>query len=285
LEYKKTCAHNTYLQPFYIVSKHLDPHFGKKDIAKITQLQFEKYLMSKKEAGFKIADHKKHIKGILKLAKKYGEDVRVFDLDVFDPTIGRGKIFTREEIIKLLWFARNRSNNNKKSWNLRLQIYMALTMGMRKGEILSFKWEYINFTTGWIYLPPEAQKVRTTTDRAFPCNRIVLRILKARHSRSQSPYLFPNGHGETKSLVSKNEQWRRLKRVVGIKGRFHDLRHTACSYMLSKGVPEVFVKKLLGMCSDTIRRYAHVPERDAIIAVNDTYSKTTRFLNSVKPRF
>jgi len=285
LAYKKTCSQASYLQAYYLLNKHLNPHFGKKQIAKIKELHFEDYLHAKKQAGFKIADHKKHIKAILKLARKHGEPIPVFELEVYDATLGRGKIYSREEIIRLLWFSRNRSNNFHNSWNLRLQIYMALTMGMRKAEILGFKWEYINFTTGWIYLPPYAQKVKSTTDRSFCCNRTVLRILKARFARSTGPYLFPKHDDKDMHLVSNNEPWRRLKRVAKVKGRFHDLRHTACSYMLSKGIAETFVKKMLAMCSETIKRYSHVPEKDSIAAMNDTYNKDSRYKNSINPRF
>jgi integrase len=60
------------------------------------------------------------------------------------------------------------------------------------------------------------------------------------------------------TLTGKLE--RNLKRVGLPKIRFHDLRHTCATLLLSKGVHPKFVQELLGHAtiSITLDRYSHV---------------------------
>jgi integrase len=268
LERKREKARRTYLQAEYILRAHLLPVFAKREITEITEFEVEEYLIAKKRK-YKIYDHKKHLKGIFYLARKMGAKVPPLDMKVFDTFLGRGKLYSRSEIVKLLWGARR----NK---NLRLQIYMMVVTGMRVSETLALHRKYcrtkatllekknMSVDIVWIYLPPHAQKVKSIISRDFPCNVQLSRILQARFRRLNGDWLFPKG--QYGHQVSNNTEWQRLKRATGVSGRIHDLRHTSCSQKLSVGFPEAFIKKTHAMSRPIIDRYTHVPERDAVHA-------------------
>src|SRR5690606_32339623 len=68
-----------------------------------------------------------------------------------DPEVNAGRALDDSEIEALLYHAEA---------DLYLQILMAITMGMRVGEILSLEWTQIDFKTGAIHLPAHKTKIR-----------------------------------------------------------------------------------------------------------------------------
>lgn len=261
LSLKKSKARNSYLQAKFILEIHLLPHFGEFKVRDISELQIEKYLANK-SLTHKVYDHIKHLKAVLKLARKCGEDIKSFDIRCPDQKFGRGKVYKRSELAKLIYH----SKNNRP---LRLQIRMAYTSGMRRSEICHLKWDMIDLESGWVYLPAWFLKTRGTLDRAFPLNNAVLRILRA--SRRKNPdhtFVFQMANGSC--LIRNCASWQRLRIRSGVDGRFHDLRHTAATNMLRAGCAEYAVCKLLGMTKEVLERYAHVQEDVARFAVNES---------------
>ncbi|MGE0592789.1 MAG: tyrosine-type recombinase/integrase [Vicinamibacterales bacterium] len=66
----------------------------------------------------------------------------------------------------------------------------------------------------------------------------------------------------TKPTREVKTAWNGAKRAAGVNCRFHDLRHTACTRMLERGVPLAVVSALLGWSADTTarmaKRYGHI---------------------------
>jgi hypothetical protein len=56
--------------------------------------------------------------------------------------------------------------------------------------------------------------------------------------------------------------WESAKEKAGVESRFHDLRHTACTRLLERGVPLPVVASLLGWSAGTTakmaKRYGHI---------------------------
>jgi integrase len=262
LTLKSAKARNSYLQAKFILEIHLLPVFGSKKVSQITELEIAKYL-AQKSKNRKVYDHIKHLKGVLKLARKSGEAIPEFEIKCPDQKFSRGKVYKRSELARLLWNCRgfNRA--------LALQIRMAYTMGMRRSEICHLKWEMLDLERGWVYLPAWFLKTKRTADRAFPINQGVLRILRKIRSRlPDNQFVFQMSSG--KCLLRNTSSWQRLRLRAGIEGRFHDLRHTCATNMLRAGVAEIVVCKLLGMTKEVLERYAHVQEDVAKFAVNQS---------------
>lgn len=263
LELKQSKSKNTYDQTYFILKNHLLPYFGHSRIDFINEYQVLKYI-SIKSKNRKVYDHIKHLKGVLKLARLMGAGNKEFAIKCPDQKSGRGKVFKRKELARLLCECRDKTWQRNKR-NLALQIRMAYSTGMRRGEILGFKYEYLN-SKGWVYLPAHTLKTKQTTDRAFPLPKSLVRIIKARKRRNPDAiYLFQDAKGNRP--VRNNPQWSRLRKKAHVQGRFHDLRHTHATWLLQL-MPAKFVVKLLGMSEEVLNRYVHVPEELAQSAIN-----------------
>lgn len=146
---------------------------------------------------------------------------------------------------------------------LREIVECALLTGMRKGEILSLKWEQIR--NGFIYLT----KTKTNEARQIPVNEDLERLFKRIRKRVnlKSPYVF-TFQGKPISDI-KNAFNAAVKRAGIEDFRFHDLRHTFASHLIMRGGTLKDVQELLGHKSMTMTlRYAHLSQEHKKAAVN-----------------
>jgi integrase len=146
-------------------------------------------------------------------------------------------------------------------------VRLALLTGARRGELLSAKWEDIEFKTGkW-------DKPASTTKQArrheVPLSAEAQQLLANLYRRAQakaekdgvamSEYVFPALDGESRQKTLRTF-WRTLCRDAGIAGlRFHDLRHSFASFLVSAGLDLPVIGELLGHSQvSTTKRYAHL---------------------------
>jgi len=66
----------------------------------------------------------------------------------------------------------------------------------------------------------------------------------------------------TTPIKSFKESWESAKAKSGVTCRFHDLRHSACTRLVERGVPLPVIASLLGWSAGTTvrmaRRYGHI---------------------------
>jgi integrase len=107
--------------------------------------------------------------------------------------------------------------------------------------------------------------------------------------REPSHFVFPahrvgqGGSYETEPsqpIGSWKTAWSRARRVAGVKVRFHDLRHTACTRMLEGGVPLSVVATIMGWSAATTatmgKRYGHIGDaaRRSAVQILESGGKT-----------
>ena len=143
---------------------------------------------------------------------------------------------------------------------------LAVTTGMRNGEILGLQWRDIDLDAGTL-------KVRRTvfngvistpktarSKRGIRLPKMAVDALR-QHPRS-SEWVFSSKNGTSLSVHNlHNRSWKPLLRDAGLPDiRFHDLRHTCATLLLSKGVHPKLVQELLGHSSIeiTLDTYSHV---------------------------
>ncbi len=150
------------------------------------------------------------------------------------------------------------------SKHLRLIVETALNTGMRKGEILSLKWSQVR--DGWIYL----EETKSGKGRPVPINDAQQEVfweLRTDH-QLRSPFIFTDNQGKHYKNVQRSFD-SACKKAGIYDFRFHDLRHTAASWLVMAGVDLVAVQKLLGHSSiKTTMRYAHLAPGHMQKAVN-----------------
>ncbi len=148
-------------------------------------------------------------------------------------------------------------------------VIVALNTGMRKGELLSLKWQDVDFRRETIQL----LKTKNNKVRHIPMNNAVKDALLSVRKNPESPYVFTNRQG-TMLLDVKRSFTTALKKS-GIKSfRFHDLRHTFASQLVMSGVDLNTVRDLLGHSTlEMTLRYTHLSPNYKKRAVDRLYER------------
>lgn len=178
-----------------------------------------------------------------------------------------------------------------------LTILLAVSTGMRLGEILGLKWDCVDTEQRIIYVKrtiatntkgsPFQEPKTNKSRRRIPIPKDVAEAI-ARYKRWQSAYILQKGinydrldlvvaNSIGRPLSSSNFNFRLYKPLLkkaNLKKetRFHDLRHTHATLLLSKGVNPKVVQERLGHSTITITldTYSHVlpdMQQTAVIAL------------------
>lgn len=141
----------------------------------------------------------------------------------------------------------------------RLFVALAVTTGLRRGELIRLDWTDIDFDRALLYVRnKEAGRTKTGKQRIVPIpapTLDALRRFKMRHGRGRP---FANAKGAP--WVSNFP--RVFKRLVE-RGEIphctvHDLRRTYCSHLAMAGVPEAVTQTLAGHASPNTTRKHYI---------------------------
>ena len=145
---------------------------------------------------------------------------------------------------------------------------MALTTGARKSELMNLRWSDVDFERGTAYLA----KTKNGDSRNLVIPSVTLDKLKPIREIG-AVYLFPDASGTQPFYFRK--QWLRAVDEAGIEDfKFHDLRHSAASYLLEAGHSLPKIGEILGHRSQqSTKRYAHGNDEDMQTVSNDTFNQ------------
>jgi integrase len=133
---------------------------------------------------------------------------------------------------------------------------LALSTGMRRGEIAKLDRRDVDLDRQVITW----RETKNGTFRGVPIRGPVFDVLKARAKilRLDSPLVFPGK--DPRTPVDLTTPWQTARSRAGIKGfRFHDLRHSAASYLAMNGASMLELGSILGHKSTQMtKRYAHL---------------------------
>ncbi|MBI3351359.1 MAG: tyrosine-type recombinase/integrase [Nitrospirae bacterium] len=121
--------------------------------------------------------------------------------------------------------------------------YFALSLltGARRSELLSARWEDIDFSTAIWRIP----MTKAGRPHQVPIPKAALKILEELPSLKKSEWLFP-GPGKTGHLTEPKSAWRRIiKKAELQKVRIHDLRRTLGSWLAAEGASLILIGKTL----------------------------------------
>jgi integrase len=146
-------------------------------------------------------------------------------------------------------------------------VAMAIATGMRYGEIMNLHWSDVSFQQGDSAAFVVLRETKNGTQRGVPISAFALEQVKAWRTRAMTgdkmPYpeslLFPSSK-DTSRPTSIRTAWRTALRKSKIqKFRFHDLRHTAASYLAMSGATASDISEILGHKDlQMVKRYAHL---------------------------
>ncbi|GAB4253156.1 MAG: site-specific integrase [Thermoleophilia bacterium] len=132
-------------------------------------------------------------------------------------------------------------------------VRLLLFTGCRVGEILSLRWDDVDFERGVLRLRDAKRGPRDVVLSA-PARQILAEAPK------ESVWVIPSPRRPEAHLANLNGFWERVRAAAGIPDvRLHDLRHTHASVGAGAGVSLRIVGELLGHTqAQTTQRYAHL---------------------------
>ena len=159
------------------------------------------------------------------------------------------------------------------SSRLRQIVEITLDSGLRKGELLSLRWDNIDLKNRMI----RVERSKNGERRDVPMTDRVFQLLQEIPRRVDTPYLFANSDGTPPASVST--AWYNALEASGVTNfHFHDLRHTFASNLVMRGVDIRTVQVLLGHKRiEMTMRYAHLSPahlREAISVLGSSGPRT-----------
>lgn len=160
--------------------------------------------------------------------------------------------------------------------------YLAISTGMRQGEILGLRWKDVDLEQGYIYITQTLShdgkeflvgaktissirsiKIDGDTVRVLRKQRAVIVSEKLELGKEYKDYdlVVCTSFGTPILPSNLNRTYRRLRKLADVPPiRFHDLRHTHASLLLSIGVPAKVIAERLGHANikTTLDIYTHV---------------------------
>lgn len=145
--------------------------------------------------------------------------------------------------------------------DLYLAVVLALSTGARQSEVMTLRYSQIDFARKVITL----HDTKNGDKRALPLvgNAFALVLGRSKVRSIEDDRLFPPTKLAKKSdCLDLRQPWEKALKTAGIDDfHWHDLRHTAASYMAMSGVSLVEISKILGhRTMQMVSRYSHLSE-------------------------
>lgn len=178
---------------------------------------------------------------------------------------GRERYLSNEERQALLGTCKE-----SKSQFLYTVFVVAVSTGMRSGEILSLKWQQVDFELNRIILTD----TKSNCSRAVGLSGLALSLMSnLRQQRRFDTDLVFYGRNLV-TPIDLTKPWRTALKKAAIENfRFHDLRHTAASYLAMNGATITDVAAILGHKTLAMaKRYSHLSNSHTagvVAAMND----------------
>jgi integrase len=270
----------------HTVHKYLIPHLGHHQLIKLNPAHVQAMLNALHAAGLtRTVPYTRAVLVIaLNIAVKWGYLARNVAALAEAPTVHRRDIqpLTKEQALALL--------DAVKGHRLEALYRIALSLGLRRGEVLGLWWEDVDLEAATIRITGALQrqqgKLERTATKTRASNRmlqlpaVLVSALQAHRGRQdrerrradwkEHGLVFPSTKGTPMEPRNLNRHFARVLKCIGLPSttRFHDLRHSAATLMLLQGVPLRVISKILGHTQMRVTAdiYTHVLpelERDA----------------------
>ena len=249
-----------------LIKLQIIPYFGKTRVKDLTRSMVEKHHGSLHKTPHMANRFLALLSKMMNLAEKW-EFRPLFS----NPCkhVDRYKEKPREVYLKMdelerLGLAMRKLKNLESEYVLKA-IQMLILTGCRTGEILSLKWEYIDFENSCMNLPDTK-----TGERKIHLNPSALNVLNSMERKYE--YVFVS-RVQNKQITTIRPTWKKICKLANLTNvRPHDLRHTFASHAINSGFSLPIIAKMLGHADiKTTERYAHLHE-DPVNKANDEAS-------------
>ncbi len=265
------------------VKEHIIPALGRVKLIALTAAHVQSFYRSKMDSGLSPASVR-YIHAVLHRALKQAVRWSLVPRNAAEavdlPKLRRKEVsvLSPEEAKRFLETARGD--------RFEALYVLAITSGLRQGELLGLKWSDVDLEKGILQIRRQLQRMRDGSGLAFLPTKnskgrtirlgpLATEALASHWERQAAEKLVLGEVHEYKDLVFVttigtpvdaqnivNRSFKPLLREAGLPNniRFHDLRHTCATLMLSQGVNPKVAQERLGHAdiSMTMNTYSHV---------------------------
>jgi integrase len=248
---------------------HVTKSLGRKLIVEITPTVVKRYQrdrLAEKAAPKTVNDE---VMLLLRLCGDQGDLIRVKlhrekSLKLKLPP-SPGRAYTADEKARMLEEARK-----LRTPQMGAALALDLNTGLRDKELRQIRWEQIDLVHKKS-LTVGKSKTEAGTGRVIPLNETAIAALEAhaawytRRFGECRPEWFVFAFGKplpkdpTRSITSFKTAWTKVRQKAGVKGRWHDNRHTLVTELAESGAGDEVIMSIAGHVSRAmLSRYSHV---------------------------
>lgn len=294
---KPSVRPKTYRNYSDMLKMHIQPALGKHTLSKLTPQHVQAFLNDKLKSDLspKMVRHlHATLRGALNVALKWGLIARNVASLVSLPRLQTKEVRTlsQEEVRKFL--------DKIKGNRLEALFLLALSLGLRRGELLGLRWQDINFEARTLNVNFALQRVEgklqfaePKTDRSrriLPLTDTLVSALRAHRARQLEEKLIAGRKWKESGLVFTStigtpleprnavRKFHSLLTDAGIGHyRFHDMRHACATMLIAQGASARTVMDILGhsQISLTMNTYGHImmdTRREAVELIDSVFA-------------
>jgi integrase len=297
--HKKTIRLSSYAEYRSVTNTHILPELGYIKLQQLTIQRVERFYMRKQDDGLS-ASRIRAIHRVLHQALAYAVRTNLVMRNVCDavklPRLTRRERqpLTLEQAQKLLAVA--------KGHQLEALLTTALVTGMREGELLALRWNDINFEQQYLQVRRTVRRIAgqglkegepksESSRRKIVLSPFLLGVLKQHRVRQleaklkagpvweEHDLVFCNNRGKFMDNPDLLKRFDRLLKAADLPHmHFHDLRHSAATFLLAMGVHAKIAQELLGHSNIaiTLNIYSHVLpslQKDAVDKLSSLFDQ------------
>lgn len=235
-----------------IVQKHIAPAVGHIDLVDLTPLDVQAMLNGIDRSPQTVAHARKVLSASLQQALRWGLVERNVARLVPAPRVTRRELHPLSAAEARAFLKATRA---RPQWPLYV---LALTTGMRRGELLALQWRDIDLTRGTVTVTATLRQLsryqfvreEPKTDRSrrtLPLSRLAVSALRE-HPATSTLFVFSRPDGRPWPPAEVTRRFQADLAASGLRHqRFHDLRHAAAALMLDRSGGDLrMVQSVLG---------------------------------------
>jgi integrase len=259
-----TVRESTWVRHEINVRVHLKPALGRVRLGKLDPLQVQSFYRCKLDQGLSAASVLK-IHSTLSKSLKQAVRWRLVPLNVCMAVVLPR--ITKPEIQPLDARQMKALLRAAQGTDLYALWVLMATTGVRVGEALGLRWEDLDLDARTLRVNRTVYRGQSCLPKTDSSRRTIKLSRLAAEALGQHPlqcgWVFPTSRGTTINVNNlRYRSWKQLLERAHLPSgtRIHDLRHSAATLLLSKGVPIKVVSEMLGHSdvSITLSIYAHV---------------------------
>ncbi len=294
--HRPTLKLSSYVKYRRLIDSHIIPQLGHIKLQKLHQSHVQAFYTKKLGQGL-ASGYVRMFHAILHKALDHAVEWEYVARNVCDlahaPRLVRkrkAQFLTKEQALQLLKALQGQQ--------LEALVSLALATGMRRGELLALRWSEVDMENGSIWVQRTVDRLpgygyhesepKSDSSRRFillPSRMVeVLKQHRAKQLEAQQQagskwqnldLVFSGSGGGFIGLNRINQRFNAAVKAAGLPAmRFHDLRHSAATLLLTMGVHPKVVQELLGhsRISMTMDLYSHVlpsMQREAMDGMDD----------------